>query len=216
MLNLETNPVVSPDKKRRSKRKPDTRRVSDEARFFRTWLRRPLVMGAVSPSSKALGRAMAGYVPDPTQFDESSMVLELGPGTGVVTQCLIERGVPESSLHLVEYSEEFCVLLRARFPKAKVTHGDAYQVAAEIESHADGRRLEAVISGLPLFTKPDQQREIVVGAPLARMAAGRPFIQFSYALTLPVKPARIGATIETSPWIKRNLPPARGLVYRKD
>ncbi|EAU43306.1 ribosomal RNA adenine methylase transferase [Fulvimarina pelagi HTCC2506] len=188
--------------------------IGDEARFFTTWLRRPLTMGAVSPSSRQLGETMASYVPNPMNFEESSAVLELGPGTGVVTECLIERGVPESSLILVEYSAEFCALLRRRFPRATVIQGDAYAIAADLKSILVGRRLEAVVSGLPLLTKPDQMREEVVRHPLSIMADGAPFIQFSYSLTLPVKPAAVEARVETSPWIKRNLPPARVIVYR--
>lgn len=192
------------------KRRP----VSDEARFFRGWLQRPLVMGAVSPSSKALGRAMASYIPDPARFHPGGRVLELGPGTGVVTQCLIERGVPESSLVLVEYSREFCVLLRARFPTATVIEGDAYALETTLPALLGKERLEGVVSSLPLFTKPEALRERMLSAALARLESARPFIQFSYAWTLPVRPTRIGAEVETSGWIKRNLPPARVLVYR--
>ena len=199
----------------RPRRSPRPRlKVSDEARFFKGWLQRPLIMGAVSPSSRSLGRAMAAYVPDPATFDATSRVLELGPGTGVVTQCLVDRGVPESSLVLVEYSREFCVLLKARFPKAQVIHGDAYDAETTLGPWRDGHRLEAVVSSLPLFTKPDGKREQVIGGSLKAIRPGAPFIQFSYALTLPVKPERIEAQLETSPWVKRNLPPARVLVYR--
>ncbi|MBC8129847.1 MAG: phospholipid methyltransferase [Rhizobiaceae bacterium] len=188
---------------------------ADEARFFRGWLRRPLVMGAVSPSSKALGRAMAAYVPLEEILARGMAVLELGPGTGVVTRCLIDRGVPEENLVLTEYTREFCVLLRARFPKATVIEGDAYRHGAETEAALGGRAIGAVVSSLPLFTQPDAMREDVIGGSLDRMAAGYPFIQFSYALTVPVKPARIEAEIEISPWVKLNLPPARVLVYRR-
>ncbi|WP_245515122.1 class I SAM-dependent methyltransferase [Jiella endophytica] len=189
-------------------------KVSDEARFFRGWLQRPLITGAVSPSSRALGRAMAAYVPDPAAFSANSKVLELGPGTGVVTQMLIARGVPERSLVLVEYSSEFCKLLKKRFPDAEVIQGDAYSIGASLPQWIGVDPLEAVVSSLPLFTRPDEMRETVIGRSLERMQPGAPFIQFSYALTQPVKPARIGARLELSPWIKRNLPPARVLVYR--
>lgn len=189
-------------------------KIGDEARFFTTWLRRPLTMGAVSPSSRQLGETMAAYVPDPSGFDDRSAVLELGPGTGVVTECLIDRGVPESALILVEYSAEFCDLLKARFPRATVIRGDAYAIASDLGTVLGERRLEAVVSGLPLLTKPDAVREDVVRHPLDVMPEGAPFIQFSYSLTLPVKPALVNATAETSPWVKRNLPPARVIVYR--
>ncbi|WP_245396693.1 class I SAM-dependent methyltransferase [Jiella sonneratiae] len=189
-------------------------KVSDEARFFRGWLQRPLITGAVSPSSRALGRAMAAYVPDPATFTPESKVLELGPGTGVVTQMLIARGVPERSLVLVEYSREFARLLRVRFPHATIIQGDAYDIARSMPSWVGAAKLEAVVSSLPLFTRPDEMREAVVAHSLERMQPGAPFIQFSYALTQPVKPERVGARLEVSPWIKRNLPPARVLVYR--
>ena len=191
-----------------------SRRAGDEARFFRGWLRRPLVTGAVSPSSRALGRAMAAYIPLGSILDGDMTVVELGPGTGVVTQCLIERGVPEKNLVLVEYSREFCVLLRARFPGARVVQGDAYRPGPEVRDARGGPPKGAVVSSLPLFTKPEGEREAVVAGFLGDMPAGHPFIQFSYGLTAPVKPARIGARLETSAWVKLNLPPARVLVYR--
>lgn len=197
--------------------KPDRMRdkVFDEARFFRGWLQRPLVMGAVSPSSQGLGRAMAAYVAASAADADTGPVLELGPGTGVVTQCLIDRGIAEERLVLVEYSADFCRLLRARFPRAHVIEGDAYAPGTWFEAAMAAREPSAIVSSLPLFTKPELVRQSVLASLLSRMPAGRPFVQFSYALTLPVKPERVAATVETSPWIKRNLPPARVLVYRR-
>ncbi|BDA86961.1 methyltransferase [Aureimonas sp. SA4125] len=168
----------------------------------------------MSPSSRRLGRAMAASVPvGPGMADMA--VLEIGPGTGAVTQCLIDRGVPEESLVLAEYSPEFCELLASRFPKARIVRGDAYAPNGDVEKALAGRSVAAVVSGLPLFTKPDSVREAVISGSLDRMAPGSPFIQFSYALTLPVKPDRIGASVEIGSWVKLNLPPARVLVYRR-
>lgn len=59
-------------------------------------------------------------------------VIEIGPGTGPVTEALIERGIDESRLILVEYSPEFCQLLRKRFPHATVIEGDAYALVDHI------------------------------------------------------------------------------------
>ena len=207
--------VLDSAPERPSRRRRLMAKSSDEVRFFRTWLRRPLVMGAVSPSSRQLGRLMASHVPNPDEFQPQTAVIELGPGTGVVTQCLIERGVPEAALVLVEYSEEFCVLLRSRFPKATVIQGDAYAISQNLGALLGRRPLAAVVSGLPLMTKPDILREGVVAGSLKAMGKGAPFIQFSYALTVPVKPDKVGAVLQTSGWIKRNFPPARVIVYRK-
>ncbi len=79
-------------------------RLDDEVRFIRSWIERPLSIGAVTPSSKMLARAMARYV-DP---HSDGPVVELGPGTGPVTAALVESGVDPSRLVLVEFNPAFC------------------------------------------------------------------------------------------------------------
>ena len=71
-----------------------------------------LVTGAVTPSGRMLARTMAAYA-DP---NVSGSVIELGPGTGPVTQALIQRGVAPERLVLVEYDPEFCKLLMIILP----------------------------------------------------------------------------------------------------
>src|SRR6185312_7041355 len=106
----------------RVQRKP--LRLDDEVRFLRTWIEKPLHVGAVMPSSKNLARTMAQFV-DP---NASGPIVELGPGTGAITNALIERGVDPAQLVLVEYNPGFCALLRDRYPQAKVVQGDAYRL----------------------------------------------------------------------------------------
>src|SRR5438034_4407613 len=79
-------------------------RLDDEVRFIRSWIEKPLTTGAVTPSGRALARTMAGYV-DPNL---PGPVIELGPGTGPVTEALLAQGVDSSRLVLVEFdrSEE--------------------------------------------------------------------------------------------------------------
>ena len=69
-------------------------RLDDEVRFIRSWIERPLSTGAVTPSGKILARTMARYV-DPNSIGP---VVELGPGTGPVTEALVEDGVDPSRL----------------------------------------------------------------------------------------------------------------------
>ena len=64
-------------------------RLDDEVRFIRSWLEKPLATGAVTPSGRFLARTMASYV-DPAV---PAPVIELGPGTGPVTEALVEQGV---------------------------------------------------------------------------------------------------------------------------
>ena len=191
------------------------RRGVDEAKFLAGWFRKPLVTGSIFPSSRALCAAMARPVPA-CALEPGQVVLELGPGTGVVTRALLERGVPEANLVLVEYSRDFCTLLRARHGAAAVVEGDAYRPGAALEHALAGRSVAAIVSSLPLMARPEDEREQALQGHLALMAPGAPFIQFTYALVPPVRPARIDATAECAAFVKRNLPPARVFVYRRE
>jgi hypothetical protein len=91
-------------------------RLDDEVRFIGSWIKKPLAVGSVTPSSKPLARAMAQYV----DVHGDGPVIELGPGTGPITEALIEHGVKQSRLVLVEFNPTFCQLLRQRFPEATV------------------------------------------------------------------------------------------------
>ena len=66
-------------------------RLDDEVRFLRSWIEKPLHMGAVMPSGRLLARTMAQYV----DADDTGPVIELGPGTGAITSALIDRGVDQ-------------------------------------------------------------------------------------------------------------------------
>ena len=91
-------------------------RLDDEVRFIRSWLEKPLATGAVTPSGRVLARTMARYV----EPEMPGPVVELGPGTGPVTEALIEHGVSQDRLVLLEFNPTFCQLLRQRFPRAKM------------------------------------------------------------------------------------------------
>jgi phosphatidylethanolamine/phosphatidyl-N-methylethanolamine N-methyltransferase len=186
-------------------------RISDELRFFSSWVRNPLKMGAVAPSGRALTRAMAAQV-DPAL---PGPVLELGPGTGVATSALLERGIKPERLVLIEYSREFCELLRERFPGVTVLQGDAYRLR---EALADILRepLAAIVSGLPLLTRPLPERVRLLESALRLLGPGAPFIQFSYGAKAPI-PARPGHwSVAGTPRVWQNLPPARVWVYRSE
>jgi phosphatidylethanolamine/phosphatidyl-N-methylethanolamine N-methyltransferase len=184
--------------------------VADEVRFLRSWMGRPLTTGAVSPSGKALTKLMASFV-DP---GDKLPVVELGPGTGVVTQALLERGVAPGRIVSIEFNPEFCTLLQRRFPGVRIVEGDAYGFSTTLKGWVDGP-VSAVVSSLPLFTRPPEMRRKLIVDALDRMPAGRPFIQFSYALVPPV-PAEAGRfSVEHTNWVVMNLPPARVWIYRK-
>jgi len=184
-------------------------RFEDETRFIRSWLERPLLTGAVIPSGKVLARTMASYI-DPRS---AGPIIELGPGTGPVTDALVRRGIAQDRLVLVEFNPEFCKLLRRRFPKATIVQGDAYDIEETLKGVVD-EPVAGVISSLPLLTKPLEQRLQLLRASQKVMRAGAPFVQFTYAVVppMPVRSADYTASRSQRVWL--NLPPACVWVYR--
>jgi phosphatidylethanolamine/phosphatidyl-N-methylethanolamine N-methyltransferase len=185
-------------------------RLDDEVRFLRSWIEKPLHMGAVMPSGKVLARTMAQYV----DVNSTGPVVELGPGTGAITSALIDHGVDQKRLVLVEYNPGFCALLRDRYPHAKVVQGDAYALRDSLWDVLSVPA-SAVVSGLPLVTKPMLTRLKLIRDAFAALAPGAPFVQFTYSVAPPIPKSLPGVSTEASERIWMNLPPARVWVYRK-
>jgi phosphatidylethanolamine/phosphatidyl-N-methylethanolamine N-methyltransferase len=186
-------------------------RLDDEVRFLRSWIEKPLHMGAVMPSGRMLARTMAHYV----DIKSTGPVVELGPGTGAITNALIEHGVDQKRLVLVEYNPGFCALLRDRYPHAKVVQGDAYTLRDSLRNMLSAPA-SAVVSGLPLVTKPMLTRLKLIREAFVALAPGAPFVQFTYSVAPPIPKSLPGVSTEASERIWMNLPPARVWVYRKD
>jgi phosphatidylethanolamine/phosphatidyl-N-methylethanolamine N-methyltransferase len=180
-----------------------------EVQFIRSWLDKPLTTGAVMPSGKMLARTMARYV----NTEVEGPVIELGPGTGAVTDALVEHGVDPARLVLVEFNPVFCRMLRSRFPAAIVVQGDAYALRRLIGNYEPAA---AIVSGLPLMTKPFKLRNRLIADAFDLMAPAAPFVQFTYAMVgspIPKRPPGVAAEVSKPIWM--NFPPARVWVYRR-
>jgi phosphatidylethanolamine/phosphatidyl-N-methylethanolamine N-methyltransferase len=188
--------------------------LADNARFIRSWLENPRLIGAVSPSGRALAKAMASYV----DASGDGAIVELGPGTGPVTQALLARGIAPHRLLLVEYERRFCHLLGERFPGVKIVQGDAYGLKATLDGKVDGK-IAAVVSSLPLLVRPERDRIELLRQAFELMGPDGLFVQFTYGLTISPMPIRsqpggghyVG---KGSAPILLNIPPARVWRYR--
>jgi phosphatidylethanolamine/phosphatidyl-N-methylethanolamine N-methyltransferase len=157
---------------------------------------------------------MARYV-DPRG---AGPIVELGPGTGVITQALLRRGVAPERLVLVEFDADFCRLLERRFPGVRVVQGDAYNLKDTLKDHIMAP-LAAIVSSLPLLMKPETQRLALLADAFALMEPEGRFIQFTYGPTSPMPRRKAVAPSfhsHASPRVWLNLPPARVWIYRQN
>jgi phosphatidylethanolamine/phosphatidyl-N-methylethanolamine N-methyltransferase len=180
----------------------------DSGLFLGQMLRRPGQVGAVSPSSRALGRMMTRSLGPGT-----GAVVELGGGTGRITEAILARGVAPEKLAIYEMDPAFAAILRRRFPGVTVIEADARGVAATPLTDVG-----AVVSSLPMLSIPaSAQRQIVEGA-FELLRPGGVLIQFTYGWR-PSVDRRIRKALDldwsVSPWVLANVPPARVYTFRR-
>jgi len=171
--------------------------------FFKQWLRAPKEMGSVLPSSKALARAVANEV----AWQPGQHVVELGGGTGSITQGMIDRGIPADRLVVVEYASDLFDYLRERFPKSRVVQGDATRLD-EILRHLQVNDVGTVVSGLPMVGMPHDFREAVVRQCFKAVGHGGRVLQYSYSPVSPVRARNLGIESRIATFVPLNVPPA--------
>ena len=178
--------------------------------FLKRWLRDPRAIGAIAPSSRQLGAAMASQIPP----SSTGPVVELGGGTGAITRALLDAGIAARRLIVVERDRQLHDMLRETFPALRMVNGDA--AALNQLLHPLGiRHASAVVSGLPLLNMPKSVRRAIVDESFALLEPGAPFIQFTYGLTSPIPRDEFGVTGEVKRRVFNNLPPASVWVYRR-
>jgi len=174
--------------------------------FIRGLIARPKNVAAITPSSPALARAIAQQV-DPAV---EGQVLELGPGTGVVTEALIEHGIEPQRIVAIEFDPDFAEMVAERCPGTRVLRGDAFN----FPELTGGIHFAAIVSGLPLLTHTMAQRLTLLDTAMRHLKPGAPFVQLSYGTNPPV-PAPEGITLKRAALVLMNLPPARVWTYRQ-
>jgi phospholipid N-methyltransferase len=194
------------------------RPVRDSLKFLGTFLRHPLRVGAVLPSSRFLARALTGGL----ALKPGDLVVEFGPGTGPITTLLraeVRRGVRYLG---IERDRGFHGILQQRFPEMTFHQGSAEDVARILGEHGLPAP-RAIVSGLPFATLPSEAQDRIIAGTLAVLAPGGEFRTFQYVHAYRMAAARRFRKLMAERFhgfrrlgpVLRNVPPAYVLSYRR-
>jgi phosphatidylethanolamine/phosphatidyl-N-methylethanolamine N-methyltransferase len=180
--------------------------------FLEAFVREPLTVGALWPSSTALSRV----VTDSCDFDPADTVVELGPGIGSFTKLLLDRLDEQGQLLAFEISETNITALREGFPRCRAIHDSAEHLGR----HLGGQKARCIISGLAWGNMLPAMQDRIMNAITRSLSPDGQFVAFAYVharyypTTLRFRKLMFRAfrRVETTPVIWRNLPPA--YVYR--
>jgi len=186
--------------------------LTDSRLFLQEWFANPQRTGSVAPSSRQLAAAMAHWLPD----NPDSFVLELGPGTGAVTDALIKRGLREDRLVAIERNPKMARLLRDKFPRAQIINGDAWHLDHLLRSRREPiESVGAVISSLPLLNFPPEEAEALTQKIRAVLEPDGNWVQYSYHLGKKQVRGAASFQLRASKIVWLNFPPARVSVFKK-
>ena len=189
---------------------PVPKAVSEQLRFLWGFVRHPLAVGSVVPSSPYLARAVVGHVPA-----SATCVAELGAGTGPITRALLRHLGPQATVLAMEIDPAFCDVLRRRLPdpRLRVIQAPAQELPDQAARH--GCAVQAVVSGLPFANFPPPVRREIVAAAHAALVPGGVFSGYGYApFALPPLLRAVFGNCQMG-FVWRNVPPAFVFTARK-
>lgn len=186
------------------------RKFDEEIRFFKGWIDGPKQVGAIIPTSSITARRMASVIDTTSGLP----VLELGPGTGVITKAILKGGTAPQDLVAIEYSTDFYQHLVKTFSDVNFINGDAFDLEQTLGAFKD-RTFDSVISAIPLLSFPMERRIALLEDLLNRMPAGRPVMQITYGPVSPIIANPDRYKIKHYDFVVRNIPPAQLWTYTR-
>lgn len=153
--------------------------MSESKNFRKQFWKDKKMVGAMAPSSRFLANKMLENI----DFSKDKVIVELGPGTGVFTDVIIERMAPDAHLIVFELNDTFFAALSKRIkdPRVHIIHDSAEKIEDYLHQF-NLNKADAVISSLPLAVFSDELRQSVLGASYRSLKAWGKYVQFQYSL----------------------------------
>ena len=163
---------------RRFVRRVAHRAISPKWQFLRGFLKNPVMVGSVIPSSKVLIDRMLG----PVKWGEVKLFVEYGPGVGTFTRPILDRLAPDAKLIAVDTNEDFIAFLKMDIDDQRLiaVHGSAAEVEQIVADHGFAHA-DYVLSGLPFSTLPPGVGQAIGAATSRVIRAGGAFLVYQFS-----------------------------------
>ncbi len=181
--------------------------TADASVFFALWLQKPLRIAAANPSSARLADAVARCI----DLARAGPVLELGAGTGSLTQGLVRAGCSPERIIAIEREPALVAVLRREFPSMAVIAADATRIREYLAGSVE--RLAGVVSSLPIKWFPIAAQQAVVRPCLDLLGPGGRFLQVTNAFSSPLPVNYLGISGQEIARVWLNLLPAQIWAY---
>jgi len=163
---------------RRLERRHDRRSQSPRWEFLRGFLKNPVMVGSVIPSSRVLIDRMLR----PVDWDNTRLFVEYGPGVGTFTRPVLDKLGPDGRLVTIDTNGDFTNYLRDSIddPRLIAVTGSAADVEKILEERGLGQA-DYVLSGLPFSTLPAGVGEDIAEATATVIRPGGAFLVYQFS-----------------------------------
>ncbi|MCW3834874.1 class I SAM-dependent methyltransferase [Sphingomonas canadensis] len=151
---------------------------SPRAMFFKGFLKHPVMVGSIIPSSGKLIRHML----DRADWSQCKTFVEYGPGVGTFCQPVLDRLAPDAQLIAIDTNEDFVTYLRKtiRDSRFSAVHGSAADVGEIVAAHGS-EHADYVLSGLPFSTLPPGVGPAIGAATAKVLRPGGAFLVYQFS-----------------------------------
>jgi len=175
---MSTSPARTLKGSRRFQRRHDRRSPSPQWQFLRGFLKNPVMVGSIIPSSKVLIDKMLS----PVDWDNTKLFVEYGPGVGTFTRPILERLTPDATLVTIDTNPDFTRYLKESIddPRLIAVTGSAADVDKILADRALGEA-DYVVSGLPFSTLPPGVGDKIAEATAKVIRPGGAFLVYQFS-----------------------------------
>lgn len=145
--------------------------------FFKGFLKHPVMVGSIIPSSNRTIRKMLA----PVDWENTKLFVEYGPGVGTFCQAVLDKLKPDATLLVIDLNPDFIEYLSKRYHDSRfiAVHGSAADVNEIIAAHGF-EKADYVLSGLPFSTLPNNLGPVIAAATAKAIRPGGAFLVYQF------------------------------------
>jgi len=154
---------------------------SSAALFARNFLKYPVMLGSVIPSSRFLVKHLLNEI----EWDRARVLVEFGPGVGTITREMLKRMRSDATLVVIETNHEFVQYLGGtlRDPRLRVVHGSAVHVRQILSEHGLAPA-DCIVSSIPYSFMSDSLRREILSESRRALKERGSMLVFQYTRTI--------------------------------